>query len=892
MVPRSTETRLRERPLPWHRRLEARVAFGVTVLVTAALGAVIFATSRIVEGNALTTAQSDLDATRVAFYHLIDSRSRFAASQLRLVAELPVFRAYLQEPLLTSDRENISKMADDYRRSMGADFVVVTNAAARWLVSPGWDSDTAAPPERMLAGIEGARSGIASSAIVAHRNQLFLSVSQPALFADEVLATIRAGFRLDDVVARELALSARCDVNLLSGNRLFGSSLRPADQQTVRDLLARDARALGTLGEPVTLRSVGEAKYIGGAFPMSPEASDTSSATLVLLQDWEPTQQSIEQVTSRVLQVGGVVFLVALGCGFLVSRRITRPLRDIARVTGDVAAGRWDRQVPVRGTDETAALALAFNDMTTSLSHWHAEAQSKTAELQDSYERFFAVTHSASDAIVSTDSQGLILSWNLSAMRMFGFTEAEAVGTPFEEMLDPASRPAYQDHTARVRQNPFGDQALEGLGSHKSGATLPLELSLASWMSGGGVNFSVIARDVSKRKQAEAELRSRELELQQAQKMEAVGQLAGGVAHDFNNLLTAIRGYAELLVGDLAAQDPRRDDAEQIVKAADSASSLTKQLLAFSRKQILSPTLVSLSDILRSMTKMLGRLIGENVDLSVEFDPDLWTVKADAGQIEQVVMNLVVNARDAMPTGGRIVVRAENVAAASPADRGPVTDSVALTVRDTGVGMGPETVARIFEPFFTTKGEGRGTGLGLAMVDGIIEQSGGSLSVESALGRGTCFRVLLPRVEGAPIAPDTVSLAEPRRAGETVLLVEDEAAVRRFARLALMREGYTVIEAARGDDALAGAARHDGPIHLLLSDVVMPGMNGRELWERLTGVRREAKVLFMSGYTDDAVFRLGISDLGLPYLQKPFTVQSLAAAVSGALAGGQAVAPS
>jgi PAS domain S-box-containing protein len=267
----------------------------------------------------------------------------------------------------------------------------------------------------------------------------------------------------------------------------------------------------------VTLRSVGEAHYIGGAFPMSPEASDTSSATLVLLQDWEPTQQSIEQATSRVLQVGGVVFLVALGCGFVVSRRITRPLRDIAQATGDVAAGRWDRRVAVRGTGEAAALAVAFNDMTTSLSHWHAEARSKTAELQNSYDRFFAVTHSASDAIVSTDGQGLILSWNLSAMRMFGSTATEATGTPFEEILDPASRPAYRDHTAHVRQNPFGEEALEGLGSHKNGVTLPLELPLASSMSGGGVNLSVIARDVSKRKQAEAELRARELKLQQAQ---------------------------------------------------------------------------------------------------------------------------------------------------------------------------------------------------------------------------------------------------------------------------------------------------------------------------------------------------------------------------------------
>jgi signal transduction histidine kinase/CheY-like chemotaxis protein len=387
-----------------------------------------------------------------------------------------------------------------------------------------------------------------------------------------------------------------------------------------------------------------------------------------------------------------------------------------------------------------------------------------------------------------------------------------------------------------------------------------------------------------------AEAHQRERELQQSQKMEAVGQLAGGVSHDFNNLLTAIHGYAELLLLDLPVGDElARGNVAQIIKGCESAGALTRQLLIFSRKQVLAPQIVNLGDIIKGMEKMLCRLIGEDIDLVVNRPQDLWSVRADPGQIEQVIMNLAVNARDAMPDGGRLSIDFENAQvdrveadAAGNLQPGPF---VRVTVSDTGVGMDTETRARAFEPFFTTKELGRGTGLGLAMVYGIVEQSGGAIAVDSEPTWGAVFRILLPRV-ASETPGETAAPIETAPAGgsETVLLAEDDPTVRQFVCDVLRREGYHAIEASRGNEALALAARFTGPIDLLLTDVVMPGMSGRVLWEKLLATRPEARVIFMSGYTDDAVVRHGIRDTGLPYLQKPFTYAALAREIRRVLA--------
>ncbi len=369
-------------------------------------------------------------------------------------------------------------------------------------------------------------------------------------------------------------------------------------------------------------------------------------------------------------------------------------------------------------------------------------------------------------------------------------------------------------------------------------------------------------------------------QLLQAQKMESVGRLAGGVAHDFNNLLTIINGYGQLVRDQLDADDPRRVHLEEILKAGDRAASLTRQLLAFSRRQVLAPQVLDLNTVVSNMQKMLRRLIGEDVELVTDLSSDLGHVKADPGQIEQVIMNLAVNARDAMPQGGRLTIETQNVdfdpVYARSHFNAPPGPYVLLAVSDTGVGMDAVTQAHLFEPFFTTKEKGRGTGLGLAMVYGIVKQSGGYIWLYSEPGKGSSFKVYLPRVEDAVRAQAPAEAAKEGLQGwETVLLVEDEAALRTMVRRVLESNGYRVLEARHGDDALQVVEQHVGPVHLLLTDVVMPGMSGRELAEHLTSQHRGLKVLFMSGYTDDAIVHHGVLHPGAAFLQKPFTPEGM-----------------
>lgn len=363
--------------------------------------------------------------------------------------------------------------------------------------------------------------------------------------------------------------------------------------------------------------------------------------------------------------------------------------------------------------------------------------------------------------------------------------------------------------------------------------------------------------------------------------MEAVGRLAGGIAHDFNNLLTAITGYSDLVLKDLDAANPSRGRILEIKRAAERAAGLTRQLLAFSRQQVLAPQILDSNDLVVNMEKLLQRVIGENIEVRTVLAPNLGAVRADPGQLEQVIINLAVNARDAMPDGGRLTIETANVELdqAYARQHPPAAPGayVMLSVSDSGMGMDETTKARIFEPFFTTKEKGKGTGLGLATVYGIVKQSGGYVWVYSEPGHGTTFKVYLPRIEGkaAPLGkPQAVPGS--LRGTDTVLLVEDDLAVRTVTRQMLQRQGYTVLEAADVESAVAFTLNHEGPIDVLLTDVVMPGMNGRELGKRLTAKRPAMKVLYMSGYTEDTVVRHGLLEPGIAYLQKPFTPDSLA----------------
>ena len=382
--------------------------------------------------------------------------------------------------------------------------------------------------------------------------------------------------------------------------------------------------------------------------------------------------------------------------------------------------------------------------------------------------------------------------------------------------------------------------------------------------------------DITERKNLEDQFR-------QAQKMEAFGQLAGGVAHDFNNLLSIILGYSDLLLQSLPKSDPSRQLVDEIYKAGERSAALTRQLLAFSRKQVLVTRILNLNEVVTDTDKMLRRLIGEDIRLTSTLDSQPWLVLADAGQIEQVILNLAVNARDAMPQGGRLTIETRNVKldedyvrTHKDARSGP---HVLLSITDTGSGMPPEVIAKIFEPFFTTKEPGKGTGLGLATVYGIVKQSGGHVAVYSEVGIGTTFKIYLPRTEQASEPKIVSRVLIPPRGTETILLAEDEAGLRTLTKLILSQCGFQVLEAVDGEDALRVAAAHDGPIHLLITDVVMPGKGGRAVAERLADLYPGLRVLFISGYTDDAVIRHGVLRDGVNFLQKPFIARVLASKV-------------
>jgi hypothetical protein len=471
------------------------------------------------------------------------------------------------------------------------------------------------------------------------------------------------------------------------------------------------------------------------------------------------------------------------------------------------------------------------------------------------------------------------LAVNEAAVKHYGYSHEEFRNLTIKDIRPQEDISALEAHLQAPPTAP--GRTSEWRHRKKDGTVIHVEITSREVNWQGRAASLVLAVDVTER-------RSLEKQLQQAQKMEAVGHLAGGVAHDFNNLLGVILGYSELLLGNSALHGPARNQLLEIKKAGERAANLTRQLLAFSRKQIVEPVVLDLNALISEMSKLLLRLIGEDIELVTALAPNLGQVKADHGQIEQVIMNLAVNARDAMPRGGRLTIETANVELDEEYARKHITvqagSYVLLAVSDSGVGMDEATQARIFEPFFTTKEAGRGTGLGLATVYGIVKQSGGNVWVYSEMGRGTTFKIYFPRVN-MPLAAPRASEAAPAPGGnETLLVVEDAEAMRRMSCEFLASRGYTVLEAKDGPEALALAEQHP-QIHMLITDLVMPGMNGRELAQQLCARNPQFRVLYVSGYTGDAVVRLGILEGAAAFLQKPFTLHGLACKVREILDG-------
>ena len=516
------------------------------------------------------------------------------------------------------------------------------------------------------------------------------------------------------------------------------------------------------------------------------------------------------------------------------------------------------------------------------------ERRERQKALKASEERLRELIENANDIIFTCDMSGNINSLNRAGQKLIGYLAREAVGMNFAHFVAPEFLETAAEMLARQTTSDASTvYELEII--TRCGERAALEVSSQTIFSEGkAVGVQGVARDITERKRTEQALRASQLQLQQSQKLEAVGQLAGGVAHDFNNLLTAIIGYSQLSLRRLDSEDPVARNINEIMKAAGRAASLTRQLLAFSRKQILEAKVLDLNLVVNDMSQMLRRLISEDVELSTIAATDLDKVKADCGQIEQIIMNLAVNARDAMPSGGKLTIETANVVLDDeyaqqnlPTEPGAY---VMLSVSDTGVGMDQQTLSRIFEPFFTTKAIGKGTGLGLSTVYGIVKQSGGYIWASSELGRGTTFRVYLPRVDALTVKEKLRLVSPPApRGSETILLVEDDEQVREIVRQILERQGYRTITAPNGEQALAVAHRHIGRIHLTITDVVMPQMNGRELAERLAHSRPDMKILYMSGYTDDATMRLGLLDKQFQFIQKPFAADALASKVRDTL---------
>jgi PAS domain S-box-containing protein len=685
-------------------------------------------------------------------------------------------------------------------------------------------------------------------------------------------------------------------------HRRFSSS--PQEMQQVRDLIGEDVGILVGSPETRVWTDLSEVKTappipVGWTDPLN-EYRDgergwqLAGAAAVPGTPWTavvefprgPVLAGAQALLGRFAIVAAVLLLVGWIGALWLSRDISRPLEHLATEANAIARGDFSRRVDAGRSDELGALAGAFNTMARSvgdsveqLANDLRERKRAEAALLAADELIRAMVAASPLPIIALDIDGRIKMWSQAAEGLFGWHQSEVLGQPLPGLTE-RQRQEHED----LRQRAMNGEVFTGnevTRTRRDGTPLLLRLSCAATYDAEGVATGVttVLEDITQSRKLEDQFR-------QSQKMEAVGRLAGGVAHDFNNLLTVVLGASDLLLSEIPTDDPQRSTIIEIREAGERAAGLTTQLLAFSRKQLVEPTVFVVNQLVRDVERMLRRLIGEDIEMSVRIQNDVGAIHADRGHIEQVLVNLAVNARDAMPNGGLLVIETANVELDEEYTRVHASvvpgSYVALSVSDSGTGMSAGTKAHLFEPFFTTKASGKGTGLGLATCYGIVKQSGGHIGVYSEEGVGTTMKVYLPRVAGDAAAaqkPETPA----QRGSETILLVEDEAAVRNITRRMLTSHGYRVLEAADGPEAIAILRDAGEPIHLLLTDVVLPGMGGRAVAEEARSLNPHINVLFISGYTDDVILQHKLLEHNVSLLQKPFTSRSLAEKVRSVL---------
>ena len=830
------------------------------LLATAIVAAMVFAYVQV-RRSAVRSAQDRLEKVTTQVTSMLQTSMVRMGGNMRRDAEKPPFRAYLTSP---SPRSRAS--ADSALKAIRGTSKQIVDLAL-WnergeLVMATDSSRTPVPAAgkaRILA-INASRD----SAVV---GPLHLVADTPAFV---VAAPVTDNGRIIGYLVERGHLSASPD-----GGKQVADLIGPGASVLIgnasHDLwsdfwLRVEPPPIGTARQRAVVEYTRPGPNGGAKYALEQRIGGTPLVLLVEL----PRDYVMAPVDSFLRDASlFALALLALGAFLLwkLTRNITRPLSDLREAAVAITLGDYSRHVEMQRPDELGQLSLAFETMANRVEQAQHTLQRQLAQMEESEARFRKITEASFDGIdIVVDD--VVRDANRGFAEIFGYTVEEVIGRPVTDFLADESLETIKQRSAQQTEGMY-----EFVGKHRTGRKIILEAMTKSHSIAGRPGRISAFRDVTEKRALEAQFR-------QAQKMDAVGRLAGGVAHDFNNLLTVIMSCTDLLLGDTAEEGSQREDLEQIRDAALAAASLTRQLLAFSRQEVIQPRLVEVNSVVASAEGILTRLIGEDVQLTTVLTDGNPVVKIDRSQLEQVIVNLAVNARDAMPKGGKLTIETINAEvdesyASSHWSVAPGHYTV-ISVADTGVGMDENTQARIFEPFYTTKEVGKGTGLGLAMVYATVKQSGGFIWVYSEPGSGTTFKIYLPLArEGAAPVVEPKAPAGRSRGDEVIVLAEDSAAVRSTARQILERAGYTVLEAPNGKTALEIARKKTNQIHLLITDVVMPEMSGRQLTENFASIRPAAKILYMSGYTDDAVVRHGVVSAGIDYLQKPFSSEAL-----------------